>query len=69
MTNPWTIPSLALLLISTAGVATAGPRAALDVIVDAFETHALVAVGEAHGNVRDHEFRLALIRDPAVRAG
>jgi hypothetical protein len=43
-------------------------RSALAVIVDAFSTHALVAVGEAHGNVRDHEFRLALIRDPRLIA-
>jgi hypothetical protein len=51
-----------LLLASSIGGAT-DARPALDVIVDAFATHALVAVGEAHGNVSDHEFRLALIRD------
>lgn len=43
-------------------------RGALAVIADAFSTHAVVAVGEAHGNVRDHEFRLALIRDPRLFA-
>jgi hypothetical protein len=32
-------------------------RSALEVIVHAFATLALVAGGEAHGNVRDHEFR------------
>jgi len=67
MTSPWTISCLALLLACTAGTPTDG-RAAVDVIVDAFATHALVAIGEAHGNLRDHEFRLALIRDPRLFA-
>jgi uncharacterized iron-regulated protein len=49
-------------------MASGAGRSALDVIVDAFATHALVAVGEAHGNTRDHEFRLAVIRDPRLFA-
>jgi hypothetical protein len=57
----------ALFAASFSGGATDG-RPALDVIVDAFDTHALVAVGEAHGNVCDHEFRLSLIRDARLFA-
>jgi hypothetical protein len=57
----WIVLS-SLFLVSSSGGAT-DQRPALDVIVDAFATHALVAVGEAHGNVSDHEFRLSLIRD------
>jgi Haem-binding uptake, Tiki superfamily, ChaN len=56
-----------LLLASPSGEATDG-QPAVDVIVDAFATHALVAVGEAHGNVSDHDFRLSLIRDPRLFA-
>ena len=39
------------------------------VILDAFATHPVVALGEgAHGNVLGHAFRLALIRDPRFAA-
>ena len=39
------------------------------VILDAFATHSVVALGEgAHGNVLGHAFRLALIRDPRFAA-
>jgi hypothetical protein len=61
MRRSWIVLAL-LFLVSSSGGATDG-RPALDVIVDAFATHALVAVGEAHGNVSDHEFRVSLIRD------
>jgi hypothetical protein len=33
-------------------------------IVETYKTHSLVAISDAHGNVQNHEFRLALIRDP-----
>jgi hypothetical protein len=54
--------------VASFAIESATERRALDVIVEAFATHALVAVGEAHGNVRDHEFRLTLIRDPRLFA-
>ena len=39
------------------------------VILDAFATHPVVALGEgAHGNVLGHAFRLTLIRDPRFAA-
>lgn len=56
-----------MVLTSAVGGAADG-RPAVEVIGEAFGTHALVAVGEAHGNVSDHEFRLALIRDPRLFA-
>ena len=38
-------------------------------ILDAFQTHAIVALGEGpHGNEQGHAFRLALIRDPRFAA-
>jgi hypothetical protein len=40
-----------------------------EVILDAFKTYRVVALGEgAHGNVQGHAFRLALIRDPRFAA-
>jgi hypothetical protein len=33
-------------------------------IVETFKTHSLVAMSDAHGHEQNHEFRLALIRDP-----
>jgi hypothetical protein len=33
-------------------------------IVDAFRSHAVVALAEDHGNEQGHRFRLALLRDP-----
>jgi erythromycin esterase-like protein len=39
------------------------------VILDAFTSHSVVALGEgAHGNLLGHAFRLALIRDPRFAA-
>jgi len=40
------------------------PLDAKSAILDAFRLHRLVAIGDAHGNERGEEFRLALIRDP-----
>ena len=42
----------------------ADPVGALAAILDAFETHDVVAVADPHGNVQTHEFRLSLIHDP-----
>ena len=44
----------------------ATPRDPIAAIADAFTTHQLVAVGDNHGNVQGHAFRLALIRDPRL---
>ena len=33
-------------------------------ILNAFQSHSLVAMSDAHGNEQNHAFRLALIRDP-----
>jgi hypothetical protein len=48
------------------------PAVSLDPItgvLDAFRTHAVVALGEgSHGNEQAHRFRLALIRDPRFSA-
>jgi hypothetical protein len=65
---------LVLLLLPAAGAgqgasvpapAPAVPADPITAIVDAFRTHAIVALGEGdHGNQEGHEFRLALIRDP-----
>src|SRR5688572_17776541 len=39
------------------------------VILDAFQSHRVVALGEGpHGNEQGHAFRLALIRDPRFAA-
>jgi hypothetical protein len=39
------------------------PRDPIAAIKEAFKTHQLVAVGDNHGNLQVHAFRLALIRD------
>jgi len=44
----------------------ATPVDPVDAIVDAFRTHALVALADPHGNEQVHAFRLALIRDPRL---
>ena len=61
-----------LALLTTVGLmsqATPGPRPAVPLdaiaaILDAFKTHAVVAVGEPHGNEQAAAFRVALVRDP-----
>jgi erythromycin esterase-like protein len=69
--------ALGVMLAFTAGPALAqlaSSRAAVPVdpivrILDAFQTHPLVALGEGgHGNEQTHRFRLALIRDPRFAA-
>jgi hypothetical protein len=40
------------------------PLDAISAIFDAFRTHSIVGLGDAHGNEQGDAFRLALIRDP-----
>jgi hypothetical protein len=40
------------------------PLDPIAVMVDAFRTHDIVAMSDAHGNEQNHAFRLKLIRDP-----
>ena len=64
-------PSARALLAVTATVAAVStwacdaPPRAVSKLLDSFETHPIVALGEGlHGNEQAHAFRLALIRDP-----
>lgn len=40
------------------------PVEPITAILEAFKTYSLVAMSDAHGSEQNHEFRLALIRDP-----
>jgi hypothetical protein len=40
------------------------PLEPISAILDAFKTHEIVALADAHGNDQNHAFRLALIRHP-----
>src|SRR5678815_5224298 len=40
------------------------PLEPIAAILDAFKTHDVVALSDAHGNLQNHAFRLSLIRDP-----
>jgi hypothetical protein len=44
--------------------APAVPLDAIDGILDAFRSHQVVGIGDAHGNVQGEALRLLLIRDP-----
>lgn len=44
------------------------PLDAIATILDAFRTHAVVAIDEPHGDEQSHAFRLSLIRDPRFAA-
>ena len=44
------------------------PRDAIAAIVEAYRQHAVVAIGDAHGNPLGEAFQLSLIRDPRLRA-
>lgn len=66
-------PVVAVALVVAVAFATAkqGPpvRAAqpiepIGAITDAFRSHAVVALGEDHGNEQGHAFRMRLLRDP-----
>jgi len=66
----------ALLVVTIAAGPSAqetAPRPAVPLepiaaIIGAFGTHDLVALPDAHGNLQNHQFRLALIRDPRFAA-
>ncbi len=62
----WAVRCLAVLLLgfSPAQAQDAVPVEPIAAILDAFQSHSLVAMSDAHGNVQNHAFRLALIRDP-----
>ena len=44
------------------------PADAIAGVTDAFQSHDVVALPDAHGNAESHAFRLALIRDPRLSA-
>lgn len=46
----------------------ATPVEPIAAIVDAFASHAIVALGEDHGNEQGHAFRLRLLQDPKFTA-
>jgi hypothetical protein len=52
------------LLAQTAAPPPATPIDAASAILEAFKTHSLVALGDAHGNMPGEAFQLALVRDP-----
>ena len=65
---------LALTVMIQASPSTQGtekglvPVDAVTGILEAFQTHDVVALPDAHGNAESHAFRLALIRDPRFAA-
>jgi hypothetical protein len=54
----------ALLWSSSAAAQSPTPVEPIGAILEAFKTHSLVAMSDAHGNEQNHAFRLSLIRDP-----
>ena len=76
--EPVTYLSTVLLILALApragGQAQESPRPPampvepIAAILDAFEQHRVVAIGDPHGNEQAHAFRLALIRDPRFAA-
>ena len=72
------LPALCLWLVP-AGLAVGDgrelpdprPRPAVDFVLDAFRTHSVVALGEAHGIREQHEFLMSVVEDPRFveRAG
>ena len=69
---------LALSLLATLGAGgvaarqnaprPASPFEPVAAVLAAFERHAILAVGDPHGNEQAHELRLALVRDPRFPA-
>lgn len=64
-----TLAALLLLVAPASSLAqttrpAAVPVEATTAVVDAFKTHELVAVSDAHGNVQNQAFLKALVRDP-----
>ena len=66
------IAPMVMVLVSgmdaQAGRAPAVPLDAKTAIFEAFRQHAVVAIGDAHGNQQGDAFRLALVRDPRFAA-
>jgi hypothetical protein len=63
------LTSVLLSGASASAQAVGAPAVPLDpvaAIVEAFKTHPIVAIGDNHGNLQIHEFRLALLRDPRL---
>ena len=62
--------ALTLGLVPVAAQPAPRPRLVdpVSAIVEAFDTHDLVALGDAHGNEQSHAVRVALIRDPHFAA-
>jgi hypothetical protein len=64
-------PALCLVVLTALGLPAAqsiGPKPAVPIdpikaILDAFQSHSIVALGEPHGNEQAAAFRVALIRD------
>jgi hypothetical protein len=44
------------------------PVEPIGAIIDAFQSHTIVGLSDAHGNEQNHVFRLSLIRDPRFAA-
>ncbi len=44
------------------------PIAPIEAVVNAFESHSIVAIGEPHGNEQFHAFRMALLRNPRFQS-
>lgn len=59
----WVALALPLLAAGNA----AAPRPAIAALVEAFRTHAVVAIGELHGNRQAGDFYIALVRDPGFQ--
>jgi len=58
------LTTVGLLSQATPAPTRAVPLDAIAAILDAFKTHAVVALGEPHGNEQAAAFRVALVRDP-----
>lgn len=66
---PWSIAVLNLLWMGTAVAAPAVPLEPVRAIVDAFQSHDIVALGDGnHGNIQINDLRIALIRNPQFQS-
>ena len=55
---------LALIAFSLQGLPSAKPLEPIAAILEQFQAHSVVALGEVHGDLNSLKLRLALIRDP-----
>ena len=62
------IPAVRFVAAQDTTPRPAVPVEPVSAILDAFDHHDVVAVGDPHGNEQAHAFRLALIRDPRFAA-